>query len=264
MIQFQSNIQRDQQTQRHALSSENAKRFDSAVKQLREKSDFAALGAIFTLGELSKQDGFYWPSVALINAYLRQETQVPHADSNRAVIVSSLNMLSQRDWRYRDGEPSPLDFSSLSLKGLLFSEPRLWGSNFRFTDLSGAILPGAKMEGTDFHCANFEGANFQESSLYNTTGATELGPKLSSANFRNANLSNVIFKRNEYHFVDVENACFEGATLTGADISGFDLDKVTGLTPEKIQTAKVRPDVPATYSSKPCQSYRDLCSQAQR
>jgi hypothetical protein len=64
MIQFQSNIQRDQQQQRLALSSENAKRFDGAVKQLQKISDISALSAIYTLAELTKQDGFYWPSIA--------------------------------------------------------------------------------------------------------------------------------------------------------------------------------------------------------
>jgi len=259
MIQFQSNIQRDQQQQRLALSSENAKRFDGAVKQIQKQSDISALGGIYTLGELTKQDGFYWPAVALLNAYLRHAAQAPGGDVNRAEIANSLHVLSERNWEYRKGEPFPLDFSSLNLKGLRFSELKLWGSNFRNSNLSDVFLPGAKMEGTDFYCVNFEGANFQKSYLHKPTGPAELGPKLNSTNFRNAMLNEVAFKQNEYSFVDVEGTCFEGANLTGADIRGFDLSKAAGLTRDQILSSKEHPEVSGDFRSQSCRPFRDLC-----
>ena len=111
IIQFQSNIQRDQQQQRLALSSENAKRFDGAIKQLQKQSDLSELGAIYTLGELSRQDGFYGPSIAMLSANLRHAVQVSNKVIDSPVVAGSLHILSERDWESRNSEPFPLYFS---------------------------------------------------------------------------------------------------------------------------------------------------------
>jgi len=255
IIQFQANVERDQQQQRFTLSSENAKRFDSAVGQLQKHSDLVELGAVNALGELSKQDGFYWSSIAMLSAYLRHAVRASDG-INSAVVAGAFYILSVRNWESRNSEPFPLDFSSLNLKGLHYSQLQLWGSNFQLSDLSGAILPGAKFESADFSCANFENAIFQPSYLQNATDPAELGPKLANANFRNANLIAVLFKSSS---VDVENACFEGANLGGADISGFDLSKVTGLDLNQIRSTKKHPDVSDDFHPKPCMAFKDLC-----
>jgi hypothetical protein len=75
-------------------------------------------------------------------------------------------------------------------------------------------------------------------------------------NFRNANLIAVLFKSSS---VNVENACFEGATLTDADISGFDLSKVTGLDVNPIRSTKKHPVVSDDFRSKPCMAFKDQC-----
>jgi uncharacterized protein YjbI with pentapeptide repeats len=268
IIQFQANIERDQQQQaitlsqfqqqqKLTLSAENAKRFDGAVKRLQGQSDLQALGAIYTLRELSTQEGFYWPSTTMLNAYLRSAL-VALDDVNSAAIVGALYILSTRDWEARNADPFPLDFSRLNLRGLHFSKLQLWGNDFQFSNLAEAILPGAKLEGADFSCANFEKADFEQNSLQNATDPAELSSKLRGANFRYAILRNVIFKKDN-GWVNVENACFENADLAHADISGFDLSNVTGLTVEQINSTDQHPVVPPAFQSKPCVAFEALC-----
>ena len=255
IIQFQSNVDREHQQQRLSLSSENAKRYDGAVTRLGKTSQFSRLAAVYTLGELSKQDGFYWPSIAILSAHLKQALRETESVNN-VEVHSILNILSKRTWDARNGDPFPLDFSFTDWEGLQFSQLLLWGNNFQFANFSNAILPGAKLESADLHCANFEQANFLSSFLHDPTGPAELGPKLENANFRMAKLNAVTFKSSS---VNVENACFEGADLAGADISGFDLTKVAGLSVEQINSTKSHPVVPANFRPKPCQRFDELC-----
>jgi len=254
VVQFQSNIERDQRQQRLALSSENAKRFDIVVAQLQKASDSARLGALYSLAELSRQDGFYWPSIVQLTAYLRHVAQ--GSTTNPAEMHHLLYLLSERDeghWEYRFSEPFPLDLSFLNLKDLKLSGAKLYGMNFRNTDFSGSILPGADLAHSDLACANFENANFYPGYLHATTGAAKLGPKLSFANFRNAWLDGVEFKEG----VDVEGACFEGARLQGADISGFDLKKARGLRKSQIESSKGNPRAPADFEELSCSPVKE-------
>jgi uncharacterized protein YjbI with pentapeptide repeats len=264
VIQFQANIERDHQQQMAALSAENAKRFDQAVTNLESNSPLANLGAISALTGLMRQNGFYWTSVAELNEFLRQAVSVVPKDAtiNRVAILNAFLALSTRDegiWNNRFHEPFPLDFSRLNLGGLLFSQLRLWGSNFRHTNLSGSYLPGASMEGTDFNCANFEKAQLQRSSLSDDTPPTKLGPKLARANFTGAVLDNVQFITDSNKKVDIEDTCFAGASLVGADISGFDLTQVAGLTREQIDKTQFHPAIPPNFEAKSCRPFADLC-----
>jgi len=265
MIQYQSNIQRDQQQQRLALSAENAKRFDGAVKQLQKNSDISALGAIYSLGELTKQDGFYWPSVTQLTAYLGHVAREKNSSaietdkdrSNRTEIQHLLHVLSERDkdhWKYRFSEPFPLDLASLSLRDLRFSGLKLWGSNFRRTDFSGSILPGANLAYSDLYCANFESAIFQRGYLHVETDSAKLGPKLSRANFKNANLNGVDFGKDA---VDVEGTCFEKASFNDADINGFNLTTARGLTRQQVEASKGKPKVPPDFQELSCVCFMD-------
>jgi uncharacterized protein YjbI with pentapeptide repeats len=264
IVQFQANIERDQRQQRLTLASDNGKLFANAVKQLQEKSDLSQLGAIYNLSELMKQEGFYWPSVTQLNEFLRQAVQTAKGEVNRAEIVNSIYVLSERDNRggnpmlLRDAEPFPLNFFALNLSGLAFSELKMWSANFQNANLSSTILPGAKLGSGDFSCANFEGANLTPSSLYKGTDPTELGAKLGNANFRKARLANVLFQK-DHGVVNVENACFEGADITNADISGFDLSKAAGLTKEQIALSGSHPAVPADFKVLSCKSFESLC-----
>jgi uncharacterized protein YjbI with pentapeptide repeats len=265
IVQFQANIERDQRQQRLTLASDNGKLFANAVEQLQKASDLAQLGAIYNLSELMKQEGFYWPSVIQLNEFLRQAVQAANGNVNRAEIHNSLYVLSERDNRgdgesmmLRDAEPFPLNFSSLNLKGLAFSGLKMWSANFRNTNLSFTFLPGAKLGSGDFECANFEKTNLTPSSLYKGTGATELGAKLRNANFRKARLANVQFQK-DHGIVDVENACFEDADITGADISGFNLSRAAGLKQEQVVLSGSHPPVPSDFKVLPCKSFESLC-----
>ena len=169
--QMQANTERDQRQQRATLASENIKLFDKAVGLLNSKSMTPQLGGIYAFSELIKQEGFYWPAVAQLTAFLRQKLLPvgakvgPDTIRNRFEIFSALHVLSERDkvsWEGRTMEPIPLDLSGLNLSELKFSDLRLWGSSLRYTDLSGAIIPGALLEDADLYCANMEGASFAE------------------------------------------------------------------------------------------------------
>jgi uncharacterized protein YjbI with pentapeptide repeats len=140
--------------------------------------------------------------VAPLHTFLRRELERPRPKEgiNRAEVTNALLALSERDvgvWNNRFSEPFPLDFSGLDLSGLRFSGLMLWGSDFNHANLAEVWMPGAKFDGIDFECANLQGANLRRSSLHVGTDPTELGPKLMGANFRNAGLNDVIFKRDE-------------------------------------------------------------------
>jgi hypothetical protein len=105
------------------------------------------------------------------------------------------------------------------------------------------------------------------SSLFQPTTPSELGPKLANANFTKANLSGVSFKRDSNtKLVDTSGTCFEGATLDGADISGFDLHNVLGLAVEQIDKANAdhRPQIPAGYLKKKCVDFTQTCPNTEK
>jgi uncharacterized protein YjbI with pentapeptide repeats len=265
VIQFQANIERDHRQQRNTLSAENAKRFDAAVAQL-QNTPLSILGAISSLSELAKQDGFYWSAVSEVHEYLREAIQ-KGSNINRAEIHNAFLVLSERDistWRNRLKEPFPLDFSALDLGNLKFSRLKLEGSDFQNTNFYGTILPGADFVGADFRCANFENSHLEPSYLYEYTKPTALGPKLAQVNFRNSFLNDVIFKPDHDDdrkgaIVDTTDACFEGAHLDGADISHYDVTNVSGLTLDQIGQTKFPPSNLHDFKFKPCKPFKDLC-----
>jgi uncharacterized protein YjbI with pentapeptide repeats len=261
VIQFQANLERDFRQQQLALSAENAKRFDNAVERLRSTSaPLQNLSALSAFSNLIKQDGFYWPTVAEVLEYFRLIVQ-QGGDVNRPEISNALWILSTREWSKQSTEPFPLDFSGLDLHNLTFSGLQLWGTNFQNTNLSGAILPGAKLEGADLFCADLQNTRFEKSSLFQETAAAELGSKLANVNFRNANLSNVVFKHNSEGSVDTTGACFEGAIMDDADISHFDLQNVSGLTIHQIEATRRenRPVLPPNFTLRNCQPFEEIC-----
>jgi len=265
IIQFQANIERDHRQQRLTLSAENVKRFNESVTQL-EKTPLAALGAISTLSELAKQDGFYWAAISEVHEFLRQAI-LKGGDINRAEIRNAFRVLSERDldtWRNRSTEPSPLDFTTLDLGRLKFSRLRLEGSDFGYTNFSDARLPGADFAGADFRCANFENSHLDPSYLYENTNPTALGPKLEKVNFRNSFLYDVKFRpgnddNDKSYVLQLTDACFEGAHLDGADISHMDVTNVSGLTRDQINQAKFPPNNLNDFTFKPCKPFKDLC-----
>lgn len=245
------------------MSAQNATRFDNAVTQLKSTDlPLQILGAISIFTDLIKQDGFYWPTVAEVTEYLRLAAR-QKGDINRPEVINALVLISERDWLMQSAEPFPLDFSVLDLHNLQFTTLQLWGSNFRDANLSGAILPGAKLEGADLFCGNLQNAQFQMSSLSKATTPSELGPKLANVNFRNANLSNVVFKPDANGGVETDGACFEGANLKDADISHLDLRNVPGMALEQIQMTnkQSRPTVPVNFVKRQCESFSVQCPQ---
>jgi uncharacterized protein YjbI with pentapeptide repeats len=269
LIQFQANLEREHQQRRAALSAENTKLFDGAVQHLQSKSPISQLGAIFTFSQLIKQEGFYWTTVSELSAFLRDSLinrDTSKQDINRSEIHNAFYVLSERDrvsWTGRQSEPFPLDFSGLNLSGFKFSGLRFWGSDFQ-NNFSKAFLPGALFEGADLFCANLENAVFRMSSLFGPTEPSELGPKLGRVNFRNTDLGYVKFMKPvnaPTSWLNLDDACFEGAKLDGADISIFGsvLNKAAGLTREQIQTAKIRPAVPNDFQPRVCKEFKTLC-----
>jgi uncharacterized protein YjbI with pentapeptide repeats len=262
VIQFVATLDRNHQQEVDTLSATNSTSFSQAITNLQLDSPLAVLSAISALSALAHQDGFYWGSTVELNELLREA--IPKRDVNSLEIHNALYVLSQRDagiWTNRLNEPFPLDFSNLNLSGLKFSSLMLWGSDFRYANLSGSYLPGTLMEGTDFTCTNFEGANLKMSTLYAPTHASEIGPKLEKANFRHADLSNVQFMGDKNNNLEMytTDACFDEATLDGADLSHFDLTAPSGLAPDKIKRAKSYPPIPAGFNEKPCMPFHDLC-----
>jgi hypothetical protein len=146
VIQFQANLERDFNQQQHTLSADNAKRFNEAVTHLKSAgSPLETLSAVTTFSDLINQNGFYWPTVAEVLVFLRLAVQ-QGGDVNRPEIANALQLLSSRDWNKQGTEPFPLDLSDLDLHNLKFSSLQLWGTDFQNTNLSNAILPGAKLE----------------------------------------------------------------------------------------------------------------------
>ena len=103
----------------------------------------------------------------------------------------------------------------------------------------------------------------RSSSLHRETAPSEVGPNLGQVNFRGADLRGVKFMKPKNvvtSWLDVLEACFEGAQLDGADISVIDLQKADGLTADQIKSAAAYPPLPANFQKRDCKAYAKLCT----
>lgn len=119
------------------------------------------------------------------------------------------------------------------------TEANLQGIDFRFTNVTKALLIAANLEGGDFRGADFTGANLHRAflagtNLYmanfsgvNLSGANlrgaKLGINLTKANLTAANLSHASLNGATLVQADLTNANLQGASLSSADLSGASL-----------------------------------------
>jgi len=116
-----------------------------------------------------------------------------------------------------------------SLRNATLTEATLISSNF-----SGADLRRADLTRSDFTGSNFSGAIFK--------GTDAMGCQFSKTSFANAKLDHANFTDANFSGANMRNAKFGDAIVSnsrfvGADLSGANLSKVQGLTPEQIATA---------------------------
>jgi len=186
-------------------------RFTRAIDQLGSEKLEIRLGGIYALERIaadSKRD--YWQIVETLTAFIR--TNAPWPPNSSAVLPvrsadmqAILKVLRRRNRTLESQHGYTLDLSNADLRG---------------ADLAGAHFEGADLAGTHFETANLSRAHFQKANFWAACFGTDglLGsPKtecseahFEGANFRQADLRNVIF----------QEAHLEGALLHEADLTG--------------------------------------------
>lgn len=262
IVQFGYTAAHEKEQAESARHAEKISLLQSAANQLREvpASLSERLAGISSLSYLLQDKEFYWPSVLSINTYIRYRL-LNISETNSIDVHEAFRVLSMRhilgSLSDREHEPFPLRFDELALSNLEMSDLWMWGADFRFANLSNAVLPGAKLKNTDFTCANLFNADFRPGILHKKTDPAEIGPALELANFRNAKLCNVRFTKS----VNLKDACFEGADLKNVQIDNPEEFKdARGLSETQLRDIGLLPD---HYQYKPCLSYpewRDKCS----
>ena len=128
-----------------------------------------------------------------------------------------------------------IDFSNVNLSGVDMSLALLTRAKF-----VGVILTNTKFVGAELTGANFTSANLSQADFSN---AILSGAKFDGADLRNAKLRNVAL--NKTHLTEhptgekthLTTVNFEGADITGSDISNTNLEKVNNLTQVQLNQA---------------------------
>ena len=173
-------------------------------------------------------------------------------------IIKQLTKSSQgcKDLSYMD--LSKLDLSSVNFSQANFKGANLAATNLSNTGLTDANFKGANLKDASLSGAIFSGADFSRADLRNANligvdlEANFLNANLAQANIKNANFKKISSYRIEqstpsrgsedgrdgYGLIAVEPTLFEGANLSGANLSEATFDPVQALTPEQVKTAQ--------------------------
>ena len=109
-----------------------------------------------------------------------------------------------------------VNLSVMNLRGVAFSQTRLYMADFSESDLTEAYLGSG-----DFIFAKFKNANLAHAYL--------LGAALRHADFNGANLSSARLDLASFSYANLESANFSNARLGGTIFGNNDLSKVKGL-----------------------------------
>ncbi|WP_019498271.1 pentapeptide repeat-containing protein [Pseudanabaena sp. PCC 6802] len=135
---------------------------------------------------------------------------------------------------------SNVDFGGVDLSGVSLPSTKFVGAILTETKFVGADLRGANFTEVNLSKADFSGANLSDADFSNSI-VTET--KFDGANLKNAKLRNVALNKTDFtkfpkgektHLTRVN---LENTDLTGADLSGINLETVYNLTQDQLDKA---------------------------
>ncbi|WP_067654834.1 pentapeptide repeat-containing protein [Nocardia harenae] len=209
-------------------------RYYKAVSQLGSENLDIRLGAIYSLERLavdSPRD--HWGVFSVLSAFVRTHAPAGEAcDSVEAVapdIEAASTAIARRGYeedgeaRTRGEEIHAVDVGETCLAGVLMVDVTLTNTDFRGSDLSGAVINSSGIFDTNFDSADLREMVMRDTAVWRSS-------------FRGADLSGAVFERGELNEVGFQDADLTGASfravslehvdLSGADLTGVDLTGV--------------------------------------
>ena len=205
----------------NAIRSERNERFKNAIEQLGSKTNAVALGGIYTLHRIAKEDKSYRENVFnILCSFVRDVTttdeyKTKYTEKPSEPIQTILNILCINENDFKIYKEYRIDFSGANLTKANLVRANLTNANLIRVNLTGAGLTLANLTRANLWNANLRVAYLKDA---NFTRAVLKDVNLTNTNLENANLTMVnLFKAN------LICAYLHNANLTGADLLGADL-----------------------------------------
>jgi uncharacterized protein YjbI with pentapeptide repeats len=213
-------------------------RFTRAIDQLGSAKLEIRLGGIYALERIatdSRRD--YLQIVEILTAFIRTNAPWPPKSSTvfpaRSADVQAILKVLRRRSRTLESQPRyTLDLSNTDLRGA-----DLAGAHFEDADLARTHFEGAVLEKAHFQNANFRGACFGTNGTLESPKTVCSEAHFEGADFRQADLRNVIFQEAHLEGARLHEADLTGAWLLRAHLEGAHLTGAVGLTAMQIADA---------------------------
>ncbi len=221
----------------NAIRSERNERFKNAINQLGSENNAIALGGIYTLHRIAKEDESYRENVFnILCSYVRDititdEYKTKYTEKPSEPIQTILNILCKNENDYKIYKEYIIDFSgaNLSCANLMNAnliDTHLWNVNFKDADLRQSKLLNTNLSEANLTNAHLEMANLTEANLIdaNLIDANLFFTTLTLANLKGANLT-----RADLQEADLKGAFISNANLTGTNLGNACLKGTTSI-----------------------------------
>lgn len=163
-----------------------ADRFGLAASQLDVENGLSVrLGGIYALEQIARDDpdGYYWPSMQLLAAYIREQTRRDHLQATEAGdpfsngrsaselpvdVQAALTVLGRREDPPEDQPIVSLNLMSVSLPGSNLASADLRWVNLQRANLRQAILDQARLDHANLAEADLNGVSAIQTCLFDT------------------------------------------------------------------------------------------------
>ena len=215
----------------NAIRSERNEQFKNAIDQLGSENNAIALGGIYTLHRIAKEDESYRENVFnILCSFVREVTTTDdykekYNDKPSEPIQTILNILCINKKDFKIYKEYKINFSGVNLAkanliranlidaDLIHADLR--GVHFGDANLTNAFLPFANITNTYLRDADLTGVDLQNANLISVS--------LKNADLTNANLSNANLTSIRLSNANLTNADLSYTNLTGANLLAANL-----------------------------------------